>query len=66
MDVNLEQQVRRRAYELWLGDGKADGRASDHWYKAECEVLGRSDGDSPAAQIAPAAKRKARAKKVKH
>ena len=39
MEANLEQQVRARAYELWLRDGMAHGRDSDHWYAAECEVL---------------------------
>jgi hypothetical protein len=39
MDANLEQQVRARAYELWLRDGMAHGRDSEHWYAAECAVL---------------------------
>jgi hypothetical protein len=39
MDMNLEQQVRLRAYEIWLRDGMAHGRDSDHWYAAECEIL---------------------------
>jgi len=48
MDANMEQQVRVRAYELWLRDGKAHGRDSDHWYAAECEVLAaRATADKP-------------------
>jgi hypothetical protein len=39
MDMNLEQQVRQRAYELWLRDGMAHGRDFEHWHAAECEVL---------------------------
>jgi hypothetical protein len=39
MDMNLEQQVRVRAYELWIRDGMTHGRDSEHWRTAECEVL---------------------------
>lgn len=31
--------IARRAFELFEGDGRADGRALDHWYKAEAEML---------------------------
>jgi hypothetical protein len=38
MDANLEQQVRLRAYELWLFEGMVHGHDCDHWYTAECEL----------------------------
>jgi hypothetical protein len=38
MDTRLEQEVRLRAYELWLCDGSVHGRDWDHWYAAECEL----------------------------
>ena len=56
MNMNLEQQVRLRAYEIWLRDGMAHGRDSDHWYAAECEIL---------AERTPVAKPKRKAKSVK-
>jgi hypothetical protein len=59
MDVNLEQ-VRVRAYELWLRDGMAEGRDQDHWRAAECELLARA-----APQSAAEPKRKARSAKKK-
>ena len=56
MDANLEQQVRVRAYELWLRDGMAHGRDSEHWRAAECEIL---------AECVVAAKPKRKAKSAK-
>ena len=38
MDANSEQQVRLRAYELWLCEGMIHGHDCDHWYAAECEL----------------------------
>jgi hypothetical protein len=62
MDVNLEQ-VRVRAYELWLRDGMADGRDRDHWHAAEYELLG---GGQVKPKITPAApKRKPKSAKTR-
>ncbi len=47
MDAGFEQQVRQRAYELWLRDGMAHGRDSDHWYAAEGEVLAERAAAKP-------------------
>jgi hypothetical protein len=58
MDTGLEQQVRLRAYELWLRDGRADGRHSDHWHAAECEILSSRAQSGRAAAPAAATKRK--------
>lgn len=60
MNVNLEQ-VRVRAYELWLRDGMADGRDRDHWHAAECELLATVTAKPEKAP----AKRKAKSVKVK-
>jgi hypothetical protein len=35
----LEQRIRERAYEIWNAEGRADGRAGEHWLAAEREVL---------------------------
>ncbi len=36
---NLEEQISRRAYELYEQRGKADGRADEDWLRAEREIL---------------------------
>jgi len=36
----LEEQIRQRAYVLYVGRGQANGGALDDWLKAEEEVLG--------------------------
>ena len=62
MDVKLEQ-VRVRAYELWLRDGMADGRDRDHWHAAECELLGSVQAKPRVTPTAP--KRKPKSAKIK-
>ena len=39
--VDLEAEIRRRAYELYESRGYADGQADQDWIQAEREVLGR-------------------------
>jgi hypothetical protein len=36
----LEETIRRRAYELYERRGRADGSEVDDWVQAESEVLG--------------------------
>jgi hypothetical protein len=36
---DLHERVRRRAYELWESEGRPAGRAHDHWFQAEREVV---------------------------
>jgi hypothetical protein len=38
---SAEEEIRRRAYELYEQDGRQDGRDREHWLRAEAEVLGR-------------------------
>ncbi len=38
---NLEEEIRRRAYELYELRGGADGSAEEDWIRAEREVLAR-------------------------
>jgi hypothetical protein len=33
-----EDQIRYRAYLLWLADGKPEGRDKEHWQEAEAIV----------------------------
>src|SRR3954465_2964386 len=48
-----EQRIRARAYEIWAGEGRHDGRAEEHWRHAECEIEHASA--SAQAQAAEAA-----------
>jgi hypothetical protein len=43
MIANIEQEVRKRAYELWLRDGMSFGRDVEHWCTAEKEILSRQN-----------------------
>jgi Protein of unknown function (DUF2934) len=38
MNLDLEQQIRERAYRLWEQDGRMDGRADEYWYAAAREL----------------------------
>lgn len=39
--VNLEEEIRRRAYELYELRGREDGYAEEDWTRAERELLAR-------------------------
>ena len=39
MNAAFEEQVRQRAYEIWVELGRADGHAPDHWLAAERDIL---------------------------
>jgi len=39
IEPGIEEQIRQRAYVLYVGRGQADGSAVDDWLKAEEEVL---------------------------
>lgn len=40
--IRSDDQVRRRAYELWEQRGRQHGRDADDWYRAESELRGKS------------------------
>jgi hypothetical protein len=39
MDGYFEEQVRQRAYEIWVDLGRTDGQAHDHWIAAERDLM---------------------------
>ena len=43
---NSEEQVRRRAYELWEKAGQPEGRGEEFWHQAAAELTARNDADS--------------------
>jgi|HubBroStandDraft_5_1064220.scaffolds.fasta_scaffold2680594_1 hypothetical protein len=36
---DLQNEIRERAYHLWLADGRPHGDADAYWLKAEKEIL---------------------------
>ncbi len=40
--LDMEDRIRRRAYELYLDRGGEPGRELEDWLKAERELLGRA------------------------
>ncbi len=40
MQGNREQVIRERAYALWEAEGRPDGKAVEHWLRAEAEISG--------------------------
>jgi hypothetical protein len=43
----IEEQIRRRGYELYEARGREDGHELDDWLQAEAEIIGT--GQSAAA-----------------
>jgi hypothetical protein len=41
-DESHEEQIRRRAYELYEECGCEDGHDVEHWLRAEAEIMGTS------------------------
>ena len=39
--INLDDEIRRRAYELWEQHGRESGHENEHWLLAEREILAR-------------------------
>ncbi|BBK32687.1 DUF2934 family protein [Stella humosa] len=33
--MDRQERVRRRAHELWITEGRPEGKAEDHWHAAE-------------------------------
>jgi hypothetical protein len=68
MNTAIEERIRTRAYELWEGEGRPEGREVDHWLQAAQElaeekgrssVAGASRSRKPRSATATAAKRTA-------
>jgi hypothetical protein len=39
--INLDEEIRRRAYELWEQRGYESGHENEHWLLAESEIRSR-------------------------
>jgi Protein of unknown function (DUF2934) len=40
---NSEEEIRRRAYELYEARGRGDGHDLEDWLEAETEITGRAE-----------------------
>ncbi len=38
---NVDEVIRRRAYEIYEQEGRIHGRDQEHWLRAEAEVAGK-------------------------
>ena len=38
LEKELDERVRKRAYEIWLEEGQPEGREVDHWSRAKEEL----------------------------
>lgn len=42
---SIEEDVRRRAYELWENAGQPEGRSHEFWFAAIAELEGKPPGE---------------------
>ena len=59
----MEDQIKRRAYELWEADGRPQGKDQDYWFKAMAEIAATALTATASAVKAPR-KRAVRTKKA--
>jgi hypothetical protein len=52
MTPEQEQKIRLRALEIWREEGCPEGRASEHWERAEREMRGEGGGEGSSEQAA--------------
>ena len=63
-DPQIEERIRRRAYDLWLTENGSHGRDQAHWAQAEREVLAEVAAGKKAAAGSSAPKKKTTTKKA--
>ena len=47
MDTDRQERVRQRAYQLWEQEGRPDGKAEEHWRRAEEEIARDEEPSAP-------------------
>ena len=60
--IEQMETIRQRAYEIWQAEGQPDGRALEHWCRAEAEAVQSRPVAKAAAAKPKAPARKARSK----
>jgi hypothetical protein len=51
-----DEQVKRRAREIWEEEGRPEGREYSHWLRAKLDVRNMKDNDRDREAPAPAGK----------
>jgi hypothetical protein len=51
----IEDVIRRRAYELWQQAGCPEGRSDEFWHAARAEIEGEGEGahEAPVGELGP-------------
>jgi hypothetical protein len=49
MNIDLEQTIRERAYDIWEREGRAHGRHEEHWHAAKFELTNAARDAEPIA-----------------
>lgn len=52
-EPNLNEEIQRRAYELYVQRGQAEGYALDDWLRAEGELHTEGDQRQPSSYSTP-------------
>jgi hypothetical protein len=47
MDQHLSDQIRERAYQIWVASGFPHGEAEQHWLTAEREIIAALTPNEP-------------------
>lgn len=45
MDIDRDEKIRTRAYEIWEREGRPTGLEQEHWEQARREIEGERSGD---------------------
>ena len=66
IEQDPKEHIRRRAYEIWEGEGRPDGSQDADWRRAEAELTGNTPAKAtPRQPAAQAQTRKPAARKSK-
>ena len=49
MNIDFEQQIRERAYQIWEREGCVHGRHEEHWHSAKLELTAAPQDAAPIA-----------------
>jgi hypothetical protein len=49
MNANREENIRRRAHQIWEGEGRPEGKDAEHWERAAREIGANDDTKSDSA-----------------
>lgn len=56
MNAQMEQQIRERAYQIWIEAGMTQGLEQEHWVAAERDIAAASGAKPPVSKRATASK----------